>query len=90
MDEEMAALDKNDTWDLVQLTRDKKPIGYKWVYKVKHNAVGSVSRYKARIVAKGYAQTYGIDYKETFYLVANMATICTVIAVAATKGWFMH
>ena len=55
MDEEMAALDDNETWDLVQLPQGKKPIGCKWVYKIKHNTDGSVSRYKARLVAKGYA-----------------------------------
>jgi hypothetical protein len=52
MDEEMAALDANAIWELVALPKDKKPIGCKWVYKVKHNADGSVSRYKARLVAK--------------------------------------
>ncbi|MCO5568696.1 hypothetical protein L7F22_022395 [Adiantum nelumboides] len=66
MDEEMAALDVNETWELVPLPESKKSIGCKWVYKVKHNADGSISRYKARLVAKGYAQTYGIDYEETF------------------------
>ena len=69
MDEEMAALDVNETWELVPLPTKKKAIGCKWVYKVKHNSDGSV-RYKARLVAKGYAQTYGIDYEETFSLVA--------------------
>ena len=55
MDEEMAALDSSHTWELMPLPHDKKAIGCKWVYKVKHNADGSVSRYKARLVAKGYA-----------------------------------
>ena len=55
MDEEMAALDVNNTWDLAPLLEGKKAIGCKWVYKVKHNADGSISRYKARLVAKGYA-----------------------------------
>ena len=57
----------------MHLTKDKKTIGCKWVYKVKHNSDGSISRYKARLVAKEYAQTHGIDYKETFALVAKMA-----------------
>ena len=83
MDEEMAALDENATWDLVQLPKDKKPIGSKWVYKVKHSADGSVSRYKARLVAKDYAQTYGIDFEKTFSLVANLA-------FAASKGWILY
>ena len=69
------------------MPKDKKAIGCKWVYKIKHNADGSVSRYKARLVAKGYAQTYGIDYDETFSAVARMATIRCVIALATAKGW---
>jgi hypothetical protein len=55
MDEEMATLDANTTWELVALPKDKKAIGCKWVYKVKHYADGYVSIYKTRLVAKGYA-----------------------------------
>jgi hypothetical protein len=55
MDEEMAALDANRTWELVPLPEGKKAIGCKWVYKVKHNSDGSISKYKARLVTKGYA-----------------------------------
>jgi len=62
MNEEMAALDANATRELVALPKDKEAIGCKWVYKIKHNADGSMCRYKARLVAKSYAQTYGIDY----------------------------
>ena len=72
------------------LPKEKKTIGYKWVYKVKHNSDGSISKYKARLVAKGHAHTHGIDYEETFALVAKMATVHSVIAVAATKGCFLH
>ncbi len=90
MDEEMAALDANATWELVALPEDKKAIGCKWVYKVKHNANGYVSRYKARLVTKGYAQTYGIDYEKTYSPIAKMTTIRVIIAMAAAKGWSLH
>jgi hypothetical protein len=90
MDEEMATLDANATWELVALPKDKKAIGCKWVYKVKHNTNGSMNRYKARLVAKGYAQTYGINYEETYSLVAKMTTVRAIIAMATTKGWSLH
>ena len=87
MDEEMNALDDSGTWELTPLPNEKKVIGCKWVYKVKHNADGSISRYKARLVAKGYAQTYGIDFEETFSPVAKMAIMRAIIYMAAAKGW---
>ena len=62
MDEDMNALDDSGTWELTPLPNEKTKIGCKWVYKVKHNADGLISRYKERLVAKGYAQTYGIDF----------------------------
>ena len=90
MDEKMAALDANKTWELVRLHEGKKAIGCKWVYKVKHNSDGSISRYKARLAAKGYAQTHGTDYEETFAPVAKMATVRAVITVAPSRGWVLH
>ena len=83
-------MDANDTWELMPLPHDKKAIGCKWVYKMKHNANGSMSKYKARLVAKEYAQTYGIDYEEAFSLVIRMATVRAVIAMAIAKGWSLH
>ena len=57
---------------------------------MKHNANGSVSRYKSRLVAKGYTQTYGIDCGENFSPVAKMATVRTIIGVATSKYWVLH
>ncbi|KAM1744384.1 hypothetical protein ACFX11_011278 [Malus domestica] len=64
MDEEIEAIQKNDTWELAILPKGHKAIGVKWVYKTKKNANGEVERYKARLVAKGYSQRAGIDYDE--------------------------
>ena len=90
MDDEMVALDVNETWELVPLLEGKKVIGCKWVYKVKHKSDGSIKRYKARLVAKGYAQTYGFDYEDTFSLDAKMVLVRAVIALAGAKGWNLH
>jgi len=75
MDLEMAALHHNKTWDLVQQPSDVNVIGCKWVYKLKHKADGSIDRYNARLVAKGYNQTHGLDYFKTFSPVVKTATI---------------
>lgn len=60
----MIALEKNGTWVLVDLTRNKVPTGYKWVYTVKLKPDGSVDLCKAHLIAKGYTRTYRIDYQE--------------------------
>ena len=65
MDGEMVALDVNYTWNLAPQLETKKAIGCKWVQKRKHNVDGLINRYKDRLVAKGYAQTYKIDFEET-------------------------
>ena len=85
--EEMQALDKNGTWEIVQKPRNKTPIGCKWVFTVKYKADSSVERYKARLVAKGYAQTYGIDYQETYTLAANMNTVQVLLSWTANQNW---
>jgi hypothetical protein len=87
MKEELFALQKNKTWELVHLPEGKKAVGCKWVFTVKQTPEGKVDRYKARLVAKGYIQTYGIDYDETFGPVAKIGTTRTLISCAANFGW---
>ncbi|XP_020270762.1 uncharacterized protein LOC109845935 [Asparagus officinalis] len=82
MHEELGALEKNRTWELVKLPEEKRAVGCKWVFTVKQNPDGQVERYKARLVAKGYSQTYGIDYDETFAPVAKMSIVWTLISLA--------
>ncbi|CAO2199022.1 unnamed protein product [Urochloa humidicola] len=90
MKEELLALQKNKTWELVHLPVGKKAVGCKWVFTIKQTPEGKVDRYKARLVAKGYGQTYGIDYDETFAPVAKMGTVRTLISCAANFGWPLH
>ena len=60
------------------------------MFKIKRNADGSISKYNARLVAKGYVQRHGVDYEEVFAPVARIETIRLVIAIAASKGWEIH
>jgi transposase InsO family protein len=87
MNEEIDAIERNQTWDLVDLPADKTSIGVKWVYKTKLNEKAEVARHKARLVAKGFAQRHGVDYDETFAPVARMDTIRAVLAIAAQNKW---
>jgi Reverse transcriptase (RNA-dependent DNA polymerase) len=74
----------------VSLPPGKKAVGCKWVFTMKQNPEGRVERYKARLVAKRYSQTYGIDYDETFAPVAKMSTVRTLISLAANGDWKLH
>lgn len=87
MDQELIALELNETWTIVDLPPNKKPIDYKWIYKYKFRADGIVERAKALLVAKGFTQREGIDFHDTFSPVAKLVFIRCLLAIAAIKGW---
>ncbi|GJW32819.1 retrotransposon protein, putative, ty1-copia subclass [Tanacetum coccineum] len=83
MNVEMQSMKNNDVWDLVDLPPDEKTVGSKWLFKKKTNIDGAVHTYKACLVAKGFTQTYRVDYEETFSPVADVRAIMILIAIAA-------
>ena len=90
METEMTSLRENHVWDLVKLPVGKKTVGSKWVYKVKTGADGSVQRYKARLVAQGFTQQYGIDFDETFCPVVRQESLWLLMALSVRYGLSIH
>jgi hypothetical protein len=90
MDEEIQSIEKNETWDLVEVPKGKDVTGVKWVYKTKYNVDGKVAKHKARLVAKGFTQKLGIDFNETFAPMARLDTIRMVLSIAAQNKWKVY
>ena len=89
MDEEMESLKENDTFTLTKLPEGKEVVGGRWVYALKSNADGS-EKYKARYVAKGFNQKFGIDYDETFSPTANLTSVRVLMQKAAQENMVLH
>jgi hypothetical protein len=90
MDVELQSIRENNTWRLTELPKGHKPIGLKWVFKVKRDAARNVVKHKARLVAKGYSQKHGVDFDEVYAPVARLETVRLLLALAANGGWEVH
>ena len=90
MKEEIEQIEKNKTWTLVPRLANKNVIGTKWVFRNKLDENGEITKNKARLVYKGYAQEEGLDYGETFSLVARMEEVMTLLSYAAYKGFKVY
>jgi hypothetical protein len=86
---EYDSLMKNETWHLVPLPPGRDPVKCKWIYCITTNSDGSVARYKARLVAQGCTQTYGVDYDQNFSLVVKYESIRSVFAIATQQQMYM-
>lgn len=90
MDAEIKSIERNNTWELTVLPSGVKKIGVKWIYKTKLKENGEIDKFKARLVARGYSQKFGVDYNEVFAPVSTMDTVRMIIALAASKGWQVY
>lgn len=91
MNDEMHSIHKNNTWELVQLSKDKHLNGVKWIYKVKYHLVSLVEQHNARLVAKGFSQAPRVDYIEIFSHAARLDTINTISRLLQhnTRGQYL-
>jgi hypothetical protein len=90
MEEEHAALLASQTWDLVPRPPGSNVVTGKWIWTHKRRADGTLERYKARWVLRGFTQCPGVDYDETFNLVVKPANVRTVLSLAVARSWPVH
>lgn len=82
-------LEHNRTWSLVDLPSGQRAISLKWVFKLKHDEHGNITKHKARLIAKRYVQCQWINYEEVAS-VTKMEFVRMLLAVAAHKSWAVH
>ena len=75
---------------MAKLPAGQKPVGLKWVFKVKYHDDGTIEKFKARVVAQGYSQVYGIDFEETYAPTVRYDTLRLLFAIAAIEDWEIH
>ncbi|KAL1214938.1 Retrovirus-related Pol polyprotein from transposon RE1 [Cardamine amara subsp. amara] len=80
VDDEVGAMERNRTWDEADLPLGKKAVSSRWLFTIKYLSNGDIERYKARLVARGFTQTYGDDFTETFAPVAKLHTVRVVLS----------
>jgi hypothetical protein len=90
MTEEYQSIIRNDVWEIIPRPKSKDVVSSKWLFKIKHVDDGSIEKYKARFVTRGFSQKEGIDYEEKFAPVARYTSIRTIIALAAKMKWKLH
>ncbi|KAL1206309.1 Retrovirus-related Pol polyprotein from transposon TNT 1-94 [Cardamine amara subsp. amara] len=84
---EKEAMDKNHTWDVRDLPPGKRAVTSRWIFTIKYHSNGEIERYKARLVARGFTQTYGEDYTDTFAPVAKLHTVRVILSLATNLSW---
>ncbi|MCQ7012953.1 hypothetical protein M9Y11_19180, partial [Clostridioides difficile] len=81
---------QNNTWELVDLPPGSKPLGCKWILKRKYKADGTIDKFKARLVVKGFRQTEGYDFFDTYSPVTRITSIRVLIAIVALHDLEIH
>jgi hypothetical protein len=90
MDNEIQALKKNDTWDLVPNPINHNAVGCRGIFKTKLYVNGSIERHKAHLVANGFSHIHGLDFEDTFSPMVRPATVRIILSIEVTSRWLLH